>query len=121
MAPVYYNASDSDSTYDWSGSKTVSDSATASGSLNGGWGPIHATIGYNVDTSVDQTYTLETSLVVPSHYYAWYEFGYARSQWYGDYAYVNSNGVIQSNEWITVDSPRYNEIVGVTSPTSPNP
>jgi len=118
--PVVYNNSASPSVYYWTGSKTVSASASASGSLADGWGPINASIGYNVNTSISQTYTTETSLTIPSHYYGWYEFGYAHSVWYGDYAYVNGNtGAVLSNEWITVDSPRFNKIKEMTSPTSP--
>jgi hypothetical protein len=116
---VFDNTTNTSAVYRWTGSVQVSASASASASLGGGWGPINASLGLTADTSVSQYYSTEASITVPAHGYGWYEFGYAHSQWYGDYAYVNENGEITSNDWITVNSPRYNELLGATSMTSP--
>lgn len=116
FSPVDYNNTGSPVPYVWEGSVEVS----ASGSLGGGRGPINASLGSNADTSVSETYTYEATVSIPAHGYGWYEFGYAHSQWYGDYAYVDDYGNITSNEWITVNSPRYNEVVDATSMSSPS-
>lgn len=107
---VNHNTTSTPAIYIWTGSVPVSASASASASLGGGWGPINASLRLNADTSVSHDYSYEAKMTIPAHEYGWYEFGYAHSQWYGDYAYVNENGEITSNQWITVNSPRYNEM-----------
>ncbi|WP_258111936.1 hypothetical protein [Alicyclobacillus sp. SP_1] len=116
---VNHNTTSTPAIYIWTGSVEVSASASASASLGGGWGPINASLGLNADTSVSHDYSYEAKMTIPAHGYGWYEFGYAHSQWYGDYAYVNEYGQITSNEWLTVNSPRYNEMAEETSMTPP--
>jgi hypothetical protein len=116
---VFHNTQSYSVPYTWTGSETVSSSASASGSLGGGWGPINASVSETANTSVSDTWTEESSVNVPANGYGWYKFGIAQTQWYGHYYYQDIYGNESSSEWINVYSPRYTEYENATSTTSP--
>ncbi|WP_436663705.1 hypothetical protein ACOALA_16965 [Alicyclobacillus acidoterrestris] len=119
-SPVYYNGSSSTSPYNFTETSTFSVSASASGSLSAGWGPINAAVGFNADTSLSESWQYQVTVNVPAKHYGWFDYGYYRDEWYGDYAYQNQYGEITSDDWITVYSPRSQEYQSHTAASAPS-
>ncbi|GEO25325.1 hypothetical protein AAC03nite_11100 [Alicyclobacillus acidoterrestris] len=119
-SPVYYNGSSSTSPYNFIETSTFSVSASASGSLSAGWGPINAAVGFNADTSLSESWQYQVTVNVPAKHYGWFDYGYYRDEWYGDYAYQNQYGEITSDDWITVYSPRSQEYQSHTAASAPS-
>lgn len=110
----YWNQTQNAITVTSTFSGSVTYSASASATLGGGWGPINATVGYNADTSVTWTASEAETITINPGYVGWNEYGNARDQWYGDYYYVTSSCTITDSQWITVNSPRFSEVVAKT-------
>lgn len=85
-------------------SYNVSRSASTSTSLGGGWGPINASIGYNVDVSQSFAVSQSVTITIDPGYEGYQYYGVAQSEWYGNYYYLQSDCTYTSN-YIHVYSP----------------
>ena len=91
-------------------SGTHSKSASVSGSIEGGWGPINATVGYSADTSFSWTSSEAVTVTVRPKYEGWNDYGVSRDVWSGTYQYTNSTCGTSSAHNVTVYTPRYKTV-----------
>lgn len=118
--PVIYNATSTTSPYQFQQTVNFTVTATHSGNLAAGWGPINAAVGFDASQSLTCEWSQALTVNIPPHQYGWIDFGYARDKWYGDYAYQDSYGNLSNDEYITVTSPRCQMWVARTAGTAPD-
>jgi len=83
-----------------------SKSSTASASLEGGWGPISAEVGYNAQKTVKWTSSEAVKITIRPNYEGWNNYGTERDIWVGTYYYLTSSCKETNSSSITVYIPK---------------
>lgn len=102
----YINATGSTMTYTSTVETSITVGGESSASLEGGWGPISATIGYTANQSFTINQSDSASITIRPHYEGWIDYGTKKDTWTGTYGYVDMYGNESKVVNITVKSPR---------------
>lgn len=103
---IVYNNTQSPLTRTSSITRSVSKSSSTSASLQAGWGPINASVGYSADRTQSYTQSDSIQITVNPGYMGWIDYGVSQNEWEGYYEYLQSNCTYTDSTFMTVYSPK---------------